>query len=99
MSVLDLQRLRAEGQAFMETISRETYLAYAGLKKTAELQPIYEQYKGILGEEALELTLDAFHSAAENTDDRRSAQALLDFEIESQAAKPLAALDEREIEW
>ncbi|HMG13531.1 MAG TPA: hypothetical protein VK571_10155 [Gemmatimonadaceae bacterium] len=99
MSVLDLQRLRAEGQAFMEMISRETYLAYAGLKKTAELQPIYEQYKDILGEEALELTLDAFHSAAENTDDKRSAQALLDFEIESQAAKPLAALDEREIEW
>jgi len=83
----------------MELISRETYLAYAGLKKTAELQPIYEQYDGILGEEALELTLDAFHSATENTDERRSAQALLDFEIESQAAKPLAALDEREIEW
>ena len=83
----------------METISRESYLAYAGLKKTAELQPIYEKYKGILGEEALELTLDVFHSTAEKTDDRRSAQALLEWEIESQAAKPLAELDEREIEW
>ncbi|HEX9085206.1 MAG TPA: hypothetical protein VF836_10735, partial [Gemmatimonadaceae bacterium] len=99
MSVLDLQRLRAEGQAFMETISRESYLAYAGLKKTAELQPIYEQFKGILGDEALELALDAFHSSTEATDDRRSAQALLEWEIESQAAKPLAELDEREIEW
>jgi hypothetical protein len=83
----------------MEKISLETYLAYAGLKPTAELQPIYEEYEDILGEEALELTLDAFRSASENTDDRRSAQALLDWEIESQAAKPLAALDEREIEW
>ena len=83
----------------METISRESYLAYAGLKKTAELQPIYKEYGGILGEEALELTLDAFHSAVEKTDDRRSAQALLEWQIESQAAKPLAALDEREIEW
>jgi hypothetical protein len=99
VSVLDLQRLRAEGQAFMEKISLETYLAYAGLKPTAELQPIYEEYKDILGEEALDLTLDAFRSSSENTDDRRSAQALLDWEIESQAAKPLAALDEREIEW
>ena len=99
MSFLDLQRLRAEGQAFMETISRESYLAYAGLKKTAELQPIYEKYGDILGEEALDLTLDAFRSAAEDTDDRRSAQALLEWEIETQAAKPLAALDEREIEW
>jgi hypothetical protein len=99
VSALDLQRLRAEGQAFMETISRESYLAYAGLKKTAELQPIYEKYDHILGEEALELTLDAFRSAPDNTDDRRSAQSLLEWEIESQAAKPLAALDEREIEW
>ena len=99
MSVLDLQRLRAEGQAFMEKISLETYLAYAGLKPTAELQPIYKEYEDVLGEEALDLTLDAFRSSSENTDDRRSAQALLDWEIESQAAKPLAALDEREIEW
>jgi hypothetical protein len=99
VSFLDIQRLRAEGQAFMETISRESYLAYAGLKKTAELQPIYEKYGDILGEEALDLTLDAFRSAAENTDERRSAQALLEWEIETQAAKPLAALDEREIEW
>jgi hypothetical protein len=99
VSVLDLQRLRAEGQAFMEKISLETYLAYAGLKPTAELQPIYEEYEDILGEEALDLTLDAFRSSSENTDDRRSAQVLLDWEIETQAAKPLAALDEREIEW
>ena len=83
----------------METISRESYLAYAGLKKTAELQPIYEKYSDVLGEEALDLTVDAFRSTAENTDDRRSAQALLEWEIETQAAKPLAALDEREIEW
>jgi hypothetical protein len=99
VSVLDLQRLRAEGQAFMEKISLETYLAYAGLKPTAELQPIYDEYEDALGEEALDLTLDAFRSSSDNTDDRRSAQALLDWEIESQAAKPLAALDEREIEW
>jgi hypothetical protein len=97
--VLDLRRLRAEGQAFMEAISRESYLAYAGLKKTAELQPIYDQYDRILGDEALELTLDAFRSAEDKTDDKRSAQSLLEWEIESQAAKPLAALDEREIAW
>ena len=58
MSELTLQRLRAEGQAFMEAISRESYLAFAGLKKTAELQPIYKKYERILGPDALELTLD-----------------------------------------
>jgi hypothetical protein len=96
---LDLQRLRAEGQAFMEAISRESYLAYAGLKKTAELQPIYERFAHALGQEAFELTLDAFRSSTDGTEEKRSAQLLLEWEIESQAAKPLAALDEREIAW
>lgn len=99
MSGLTLQRLRAEGQAFMEAISREGYLAYAGHKKTADLQAIYREYEGILGPAALELTLDAFRSAPEGSEEKRSAQWLLEWEIESQAAKPLAALDEREIEW
>src|SRR6185369_14287348 len=71
VSALTLQRLRAEGQAFMEAISRESYLAFAGLKKTAELQPIYKQYERILGEEALELTLGAFRDARDGSDDKR----------------------------
>src|SRR5437016_12408503 len=83
----------------MEAISRESYLAYAGHKKTADLQPIYKQYDRALSIEALELTLDAFRAASEGTDEMRSAQLLLEWEIESQAAKPLAALDEREIAW
>jgi hypothetical protein len=99
VSDLDLRRLRAEGQAFMEAISRESYLAYAGLKKTAELQPIYDKYARVLGKEAFELTLEAFQGAGEGTEEKRSARLLLEWEIESQAAKPLAALDEREIEW
>jgi len=99
VSALDLERLRSEGQAFMEAISRESYLAFAGHKKTAELQPIYHQYERVLGVEALELTLDAYRSAPDGSEEKRSAQVLLEWEIESQAAKPLAALDEREIAW
>ena len=99
MTALTLQRLRAEGQAFMEAISREGYLAMAGHKRTAELQPIYKQYERILGPDALELTLDLFRSTPDESEDRRSAQCLLEWEIESQASRPLAALDEREIEW
>ncbi|HJQ11130.1 MAG TPA: hypothetical protein VJ840_08880 [Gemmatimonadaceae bacterium] len=99
MTALDLQRLRAEGQAFMEAISRESYLAFSGLKKSAELRPIYEKYERVLGPEALELTLSLFKSASEKSEEQRSARLLLEWQIESQAAKPLAALDEREIEW
>jgi hypothetical protein len=83
----------------MEAISREGYLALAGHKKTAEFQSIYEQYQGILGADALELTLEAFRAAPEQSEDKRSAQWLLEWEIETQASKPLAALDEREIAW
>ena len=83
----------------MEAISREGYLALAGHKKTAEFQRIYADYEGILGPEALELALEMFRSAPDNGDDKRSAQWLLEWEIESQASKPLAPLDEREIEW
>src|SRR2546423_6817866 len=83
----------------MEAISRESYLAYAGHKKPAELQPIYKQHERVLSREAFELTLDAFRSAGEASEEKRSAQLLLEWEIESQAAKPLAALDEREIAW
>lgn len=99
MSLLTLERLRTEGQAFMEAISREGYLAYSGHKQTAELQAIYKQYERVLGPDALELTLDAFANTPAGSDDRRSARYLLEWEIETQAARPLAALDEREIEW
>ena len=83
----------------MEAISREGYLALAGHKKTAEFQPIYKRFEAILGAEALELTLEAFRSSPEGSEDKRSSRWLLEWEIESQASKPLAALDEREIAW
>lgn len=99
MSGLTLGYLRKEGQEFMEAISREAYLAYSGHKPSAELQPIYKKYESIFTRDALELTLEAFTSASPGTDERRSTRSLLEWEIESQASKPLAALDEREIEW
>jgi hypothetical protein len=99
VSGLTLERLRSEGQAFMEAISREGYLAYSGHKQSAELQPIYKQYERVLDRDALALTLDAFTNTPEASEEHRSAQYLLEWEIESQASRPLAPLDEREIAW
>ena len=48
MPELTLDSLRRGGQAFMEAVSREYRLAHAGLKPEAELQPIYERYRGVL---------------------------------------------------
>ncbi|MGI8619356.1 MAG: hypothetical protein ACR2L6_09760 [Gemmatimonadaceae bacterium] len=96
---LTLERLRREGQAFSEEISREGYLAHAGHKPTADLQPIYERHAAILGDGALELTLDLFRTSSESSEERRSAGFLLEWQIESQAAREVVTLDEREVAW
>ena len=83
----------------MEELSREYFLAHAGLKASAELQPIYHAHRAILGRDALELTRETFANSPDGTDERRSARLLLDWQVESQSARELAALDEREIAW
>jgi hypothetical protein len=96
---MSLDRLRREGEVFMEEISREYYLAYSGQKQSPELQPVYAKHAAILGDESFELTREAFVAAAEGSEERRSARALLDWQAESQSSRQLAAQDEREIEW
>lgn len=99
MSELTLERLRSEGQSFTEEISREGYLAHSGRKPSAEFTPIYEKYANVLGQDALDLTLDLFKSTAKGTEEHRSAALLLEWQIDSQASRSLAELDEREIAW
>ncbi len=83
----------------MQEISREYYLAHSGQKDGAELQPIYAKYADILGPDALALALEAFRNASQGTEEQRSARLLLDWQAESQSARQLATLDEREISW
>jgi Peptidase family M3 len=99
MPALTLDALRDGGEAFMEAVSREYYLAHAGLKPGAELQPIYERYRRILGRDAIDLTRELFRSSAAESDDRRSARLLLEWQVESQSSRAVAPLDEREIAW
>jgi len=99
MAELTLDSLRRGAQAFMEDVSREYYRAHAGLEATARLQPIYDRHRAVLGRAALELSLDAFRTSAEGSDERRSARALLEWLAESQAGRVTAALEEREIAW
>ena len=96
---LSLARLRREGEEFIQELSREYYEAHAGLKSAADLQPIYYRHREILGPNALELTREAFNDAAEGSEERRSARLLLDWQAESQSARELAPLEEREIAW
>ncbi len=99
MSDLTLDQLRREGEAFMVEISREYYRAHSGRKPTAELQPIYARHEKILNEGSLAVALDAFRGAPDASEALRSARLLLDWQSDSQAARQLAPLDEREIAW
>jgi hypothetical protein len=96
---LSIDRLRREGERFMEELSREYYEAHSGLKSAAELQPIYHAHRGILGPDALEVAREAFVGSADGSEERRSARLLLDWQVESQSSRQLAPLDEREIAW
>jgi hypothetical protein len=99
MSDLTLDRLRQDGQAFTEEISRESYLAHSCQKPVAEFKPIYDRYAHVLGSDALDLTLESFKDTAKGTEEHRSAALLLEWQLESQASRSLAELDEREIAW
>ena len=99
MSALSIERLRAEGEAFNTEISREYYLALSGNKPNAELQPIYARHAEIMSKDALELTIEAFKAAPEGSEERRAARNLVDWEVDAQASRELAALDERQIAW
>jgi hypothetical protein len=96
---LSLERVRRDGQSFSEEISREYYLATAGLKAQAELQPIYEKYRDIMSREALALTLEAFRAMAPGTEEHRQTRILVEWMAWMQAGRELAPLDERELAW
>jgi hypothetical protein len=96
---LTLESLREGGEAFIQEISREYYLAHSGQKPTAELQPIYAAHAEVVSEDALALTLEAFKGSAPGSEEHRSARALLDWQAETQSGRELASLDEREIAW
>ena len=94
-----MERLRREGETFMQELSREFYASLSGMKATAELQQIYLRHRAIMSEDSLELAREAFFDSAVGSDARRSARVLLEWQTESQSSRQLAPLDEREIAW
>jgi hypothetical protein len=96
---LTLDRIRTDGERFTEELSRESFLAHAGLKADAQLEPIYRRYREISGPEALGFVLELFRSTAPESETHRSARALLEWQVDANVSRELVALDEREIAW
>src|SRR5947209_18823893 len=96
---LSLDRRRRDGDAFMQEISREYYLASSGQKPSAELQPIYDKYAAILGPDALAMVVEMFRGSEAGSEEHRSLRLLTDWLVEAQSSRVLASLDERELSW
>jgi hypothetical protein len=94
-----LDTLRERGESFLGDVSREYHAAHAGLKATADLQPIYEKHREAYGDEAYALASGLFQDSAEDSEERRSARMLLEWLIESRVGRELVALEEQEIAW
>lgn len=94
-----LDWLRAGGEALMQEISREYYLAHAGHKATAELQPIYDRHAAVLDPDALAAAVEALRAAPDGSEERRQARLITEWQVEAQVSKLLAGHDEREIAW
>ncbi|HEY5086905.1 MAG TPA: hypothetical protein VII66_06020, partial [Gemmatimonadaceae bacterium] len=87
---MNLERLRARGQAFTEDVSREGYLAYSGLKPDAALQAIYARYGDILSDDTLEGCIARFRDAEDGSEDARAARMMLEWQVESRVGRHLA---------
>lgn len=95
---MTLDELRGEAQRFTEEVARESYLAYSGHKAEAELQAIYERYAHLTSSATLARCRALFRAAPAGSEEQRAARMLLDWQVDAQTGRALAALDEREIE-
>ena len=93
------ERLRRDAQAFSEELAREYYLAAAGLKPTADLQPIYRKHAAVSSPDALVFMRERFKQAQPGSEDHRQARIFLEWLAEMQSSRELAPLEEREIAW
>src|SRR5829696_4402236 len=96
---MSLDRLRREGEAFTEEISREYYLGLAGHKPAPVLQPIYEKHAQLMTPDALELTREAFTTAPKGSEEHRQARTLFEWLASLVVDQKLAPLDERQMAW
>jgi hypothetical protein len=94
-----LDAVRARGEAFLTEVSREYYSSHAGLKPSAELQPIYQRHREAFGDESFELVMALLKNAKAGSPEYRSGRMLVEWQIESRVGRELAPLEEREIAW
>ena len=67
---MSLDRLRREGETFMQELSLEFYQSLSGLKGEAQIQRIYEQHGALFSGDALDVAREMFEGSDVASDDR-----------------------------
>lgn len=99
MTAPALDSIRSGGESLLQSLSREHYLAGAGLKTAPDLQPIYKRHQRVVSEDSLGAALEVVRGTAATDPAHRSARAIAEWLAEEQASRTLAPLDEREAAW
>jgi len=94
-----LARLRRLGEPFMQELSRAQWLVGAGYASEIDLRGIYAKHAAALSDDSLAAAREAFRDAAPGSEEQRSARSLLDWQLEAQASRATAELEERELAW
>jgi hypothetical protein len=94
-----LARLRRLGEPFMQELSRAQWMVGAGYSSDIDLRGIYAKHAAVLSDDSVEAAREAWRDAAPGSEEQRSARSLLDWQLEAQASRATAELEERELAW
>jgi hypothetical protein len=86
---VDLGRYRERAERFCEEIDREHYLHHAGLKRSYEIEPIYERHGELFSRPAVEGLREATARSAGEED--RRVRHLLDFAFQGHLGQAVKA--------
>jgi hypothetical protein len=94
-----LARLRRLGEPFMQELSRAHWLVGAGYAGDIDIRGIHANHEAVLSDDSLAAARDAYRDATPGSEEHRSARSLLDWQLEAQASRITAELEERELAW
>lgn len=94
-----LRQLREQGELLIEELSREYYASMSGRKSSAELEPIYARHAAILDRDAIQWGVELLNQTSLEAAERRSVQIILEWLVEMQSGRALAAVEDRELTW
>ncbi|MFL5563379.1 MAG: hypothetical protein ACJ79K_18080 [Gemmatimonadaceae bacterium] len=94
-----LERLRRLGEPFMRELSRAQWMVGAGYASDIDIRGIQAKHAAALSDDSLAAAREAYRDAAPGSEEQRSARSLLDWQLEAQASRVTAELEERELAW